>query len=248
MPSVLWGFERNSRAKHIEERTQEERQQLQQCYQECFENFERVLNRAEAEQKTVFVKEHSICLAEPTSQSRFLYGRNSVNESPWRWQAPGTHEAEVTYSTLNETPWHFPLATAPSESFQGAEVARAHAAEAKLDMTLHWTRKLYDWYTQHLGRSETDWPLVLDANDVMTEPQLLVRFAEMVGLDPTKLRFTWPVTSKEEVLAQLPGVVDALDPDRLSRHHPVEDFGQPRHRRGSEEVEGGVQRSRGRDA
>lgn len=229
IPAIMLAMELKIRGKHIEEWTQDERNRMNQAYEDCFRDFEEHLERAEAEDKMVFVKEHSSVLAEPTAQSRFLFGQDSVKESPWRWQAPGTYGAEVTYSSLNETllPDEFlqtwlptflirhPALAFPSRyrAFRdivgSVEAAEANEAEARLDMTLHWTRKLYDWYTRHLSQSKSDsdgdvnWPLVLDADDVMTDPNMLVRFCEIVGMDPTRLRFTWAAATEEQ-LAQLP--------------------------------------------
>jgi hypothetical protein len=213
-----------NRGKHVEEWTQDERNQMMQSYQNCFNELEERLMTAKAEGKIVFVKEHSYFISEPTAQTRFLFGQNSVKESPWTVQVPSTYALEVTRSSLNETvlPDEFlktllptflirhPALAFPSHyrtfiDNDGVEATKTEGAQLALIMTLHWTRTLYDWYTHHLRKSESgsygdvNWPLVLDADDIMTEPEVIVRFCDIVGMDPTKLQFTWTPASKEEL-------------------------------------------------
>ena len=81
----------------------------------------------------------------------------------------------------------------------------------KLSLTLHWSRSLYDWYLRQFQDAaqtqngdvhkdgEGVWPIVLDADDVMTEPGVLMRFCEIVGLDKTLVRYSWGAATKEQV-------------------------------------------------
>jgi hypothetical protein len=73
-------------------------------------------------------------------------------------------------------------------------------------MTMHWTRKLYDFYAAYFSndylRPQPDddpatWLLVLDADDVMTRPSVLVRFCDLSGLDSTRLRFEWEKENRD---------------------------------------------------
>ncbi|RJE19231.1 hypothetical protein PHISCL_08438 [Aspergillus sclerotialis] len=78
-------------------------------------------------------------------------------------------------------------------------------------LTLHWNRTLYDWYKEQFETTTTaqngdvhndqnaSWPIVLDADDVMTEPGVLLRLCEITGLDATKLRFSWDQADKEKL-------------------------------------------------
>ena len=66
-------------------------------------------------------------------------------------------------------------------------------------------RTLYDWYSQHFQNPETGssggsiWPIVLEADDIMLEPELVVKYAKIIGLDHTKLKFSWTPKRKEEL-------------------------------------------------
>jgi hypothetical protein len=62
---------------------------------------------------------------------------------------------------------------------------------------------MYDWYIEYLKRerpTNTLWPIVLDADDIMTNPELVRHYAKLIGMDPTKLKFTWaPGTTPKSV-------------------------------------------------
>jgi hypothetical protein len=67
--------------------------------------------------------------------------------------------------------------------------------------TLRWTRNLYDWYTAtwaKLGVGQNP-PIILDADDILNNPDLILRFCELVGLDPTKVRFKWEAINKQDL-------------------------------------------------
>jgi hypothetical protein len=67
-------------------------------------------------------------------------------------------------------------------------------------MTMRWTRKLHDFYCEHFKESNIQaediktnatWPIVLDADDIMTEPAVLVKLCNIIGLDSDRLRYEW---------------------------------------------------------
>ena len=198
---------------------------MAESYQTCCTELEKYVQAAEAEGKTVLIKEHCYFMTEPTTQTRYLFGNDSVTEPPWTaWtaQSTSTRGPGLMHSSPNNTilPDAFletflpiflvrhPALAFPSHyrtiiDTEGAEAAKAEAPHSAT-MTLHWTRTLYDWYAQHLATLGNDaiWPLVLDADDVINSPDGIVQFCELVGLDVAKLRFEWTPASEED-LAQL---------------------------------------------
>ncbi|KIA75667.1 hypothetical protein HK57_00527 [Aspergillus ustus] len=76
-------------------------------------------------------------------------------------------------------------------------------------MTLHWTRKLYEWYTaefelqrQAQVQAEAEvgpWPVILDADDIMRGTDVVVRYVQILGLDMSKLSFSWDAADKKQV-------------------------------------------------
>ncbi len=203
-----------------DEWTQDEWTRLMESYQNCFEALQKHADTAEAEGKDILVKEHAPWLMDPIAESKWVFGENSTDESPWTVKA----FPQQTHSTLNETvlPDEFlktwlptflirhPALVFPSlyrtyVDLEGPEVAETESPVIALEMTMHWSRTLYDWYTQQLNPSHTDfdsdvtWPVVLDADDIMTESEVVLRYSKIVGLDPAKLKFSWAAASKEEL-------------------------------------------------
>ncbi len=88
---------------------------------------------------------------------------------------------------------------------EGKEAVKKESKLLALEMTYHWSRTLYDWYIQQFAISESKsgeriiWPIVLDADDIMLEPKVVVKYAKVIGLDPTKLKFSWSPKNKEEL-------------------------------------------------
>lgn len=78
----------------------------------------------------------------------------------------------------------------------GAEAARNEAYHA-IEMTMRWSRNLYDWYITNC--TDSPFPVILDADDVMLNRDLVRRYAEALGLDPEKLMFEWSAAKEEEL-------------------------------------------------
>ena len=211
------------RKKVVADWTRDEKNQMMQSYQDSFDELEKQIRTAKAEQKIVFVKEHVTFMIEPTARAKFALSQSSVKEPPWTVQTHDIPRSEATRSSLNETilPDEFLriwkptfLIRHPALAFPSLHRCNRDLQEETTDrqqksmMTLHWVRTLYDWYVQHFNEttSESDgdatWPLVLEADDILTEPEVIVRFCEILGLDSTKLQFNW-APADEEKLAEL---------------------------------------------
>ncbi|KAJ5600837.1 hypothetical protein N7450_001904 [Penicillium hetheringtonii] len=67
--------------------------------------------------------------------------------------------------------------------------------------TLRWTRTLYDWYTSAWEGQKS--PVILDAADIVEQPELTRHFCDIIGLDPSKIQFEWKAVDQEK-LAQHP--------------------------------------------
>ncbi|GIK03423.1 hypothetical protein Aspvir_007492 [Aspergillus viridinutans] len=64
----------------------------------------------------------------------------------------------------------------------------------KVNVTLRWTRMLYNWCVRQEGQAH---PIILDANDLTHNKSSMVKFCELTGLDPTALKFEWESVSAE---------------------------------------------------
>jgi len=224
LPPGIFMNQLGIRGKHIKSWTQDERDWMMRCYQNCFNELDEHIKAAEAAGKMAVVKEHSCFLAEPTAQSKFLFGGDSVNESPWTVHFRGTRATTklMTQSLLSETilPDGFLqmwsptfLIRHPAMSFPSyyrtltGNAGEMEEEKLSISMSLHWTRTLYEWYAVHPNESKVEcgsggvaWPLVLDADDIITDPRVISKFCGIVGLDPTKVRFTWSRATGDEIL------------------------------------------------
>lgn len=50
----------------------------------------------------------------------------------------------------------------------------------------------------HSGIPDVTWPIVMDADDYMEHPEMVKRIATAMGLDASKLQFSWDAVSKED--------------------------------------------------
>ncbi|KAJ5930878.1 hypothetical protein N7466_006371 [Penicillium verhagenii] len=89
------------------------------------------------------------------------------------------------------------------------EEREAMKGEIQTAMTLRWARSLYDWYLalwEQIGSdANLPRPIVLDAEDYMSDPEMIERFCDTVGLDSSKLQLSWEPASKEALENTDPG-------------------------------------------
>ena len=214
-------YKMENKAKHVNDWTEDERHEMMESFQKCFDELEDHVQAARAEGKFVFVKEHAGFMIEPTAKTRFMYGQDSVTELPWTVKVPGTYGENLTHSSLNETvlPDEFlqkwmptflirhPALALPSLYRTIIDSTEEHRVDSELplEMTLHWNRTLYEWYLQYFKTLETKtglepiWPLVLEADDLMTSRDVPIAFCKAVGMDPSKLRFSWAPATQEQL-------------------------------------------------
>ncbi|PWY81961.1 hypothetical protein BO70DRAFT_379909 [Aspergillus heteromorphus CBS 117.55] len=203
--------------------TEDEKRKAQQLMQEDFERLNSYVGLARNQQKSLFNKEHLHMMLDPIFKSRQLYGENSAgDEEPWKVRLP--HAPTVTSSCLNsclnhtvlpdeylQTFWptfliRHPALVYPSMyrvlsdvSAQSANIERMLQAA----INLGWVRSLYDWYATReessmCAEENSRGPVILDADDIIARPEVVHRYCEIVGLDPTKLRFTWADIKHED--------------------------------------------------
>lgn len=191
---------------------------MQGCYQQCFNSLLQHIKSAEDQDCSVFVKEHSHLFADPMAQAKHLFGPDTVHEKPWTVQ----YELGSTHSDLNHSvlPDEFlvtflptfvirhPVLVFPSYYRTLIRATSKEAAAQKtylsLMLTLKWMRSLYEWYLQQKesllcsGDAGTIWPIVLEADDIISQRGVLARYCSLIGADPEKLCFRWDRVTPEE--------------------------------------------------
>ncbi|OCK87876.1 uncharacterized protein K441DRAFT_670004 [Cenococcum geophilum 1.58] len=212
-PAIKVKFEHGLQAKRVCDWSEEERSTMIQTNQERLNELDEYATRAKNEGKIAFFRDHSISLADPVAQTRFYVGEDSVQEIPWPVKGAGSHGALRT--SLNNTllPDEFlkswrptfvirhPALVFPSycRVLDAADSSEDEMVrEGALVNTYHWTRSLYDCYKNAFAIDG----IILDAEDIISKPEVLFHYCEKVGIDSSKLRFTWDAKSTIEELAQ----------------------------------------------
>lgn len=226
MPAIRHMREANLVGRPIEQWTEHEREKFDHVYQLCFENLQHLVLSAQEAQKKAVVKEHAPFMIDPTAQSKYLHGRaNGSKLATWKVRSPDIYNNEdlpelpTNESALPEgflARWfptfliRHPALAFPSYyrvmlSFQGGDLEKMGEVECQLDeaLTLRWTRMLYDWYMAlwqgSVSETGSPKPVVLDADDILTNPDLVCHYCALVGLDSSKVRFAWDKTGESEL-------------------------------------------------
>lgn len=212
--------------RHISQWAPSDRDRIWQSIEDGFKELEKTVCKGEADGKIIFVKDHIQCLLEPTAQAKFIYGEDDIKETPWQWDITSAYDPQQ--ASLNDTIlpdqylrlWmpifliRHPALAFPSfyrvhlEREGGEDPYGGKDRWLSIFMTLHWSRRLYDWYTT-LYSNETEhtsdpqetatWPIILDADDIISEPRIVERLAGIIGMDVTQLKFSWAPATAEEI-------------------------------------------------
>jgi hypothetical protein len=83
-----------------------------------------------------------------------------------------------------------------TDNFQ--EDSRCYLA---FNMTIRWSRMVYDWYDKQPDHKHdmNRRPIVLDVDDIMTAPGIVIQYCNFVDLDPSKLKFNWKPMESDEL-------------------------------------------------
>ncbi|KAI0466871.1 hypothetical protein F4859DRAFT_286926 [Xylaria cf. heliscus] len=195
--------------------TPEEHAAVKAGTQKSFDALQDHLEAAEEEGQKIFVKEHVSFLNSPFYEQEYGYGKaeDCLLETA---QARGFTQS--TRSSLNFTSlsdeflktWYptflirHPALMFPSlyrTAQKGIEMdgkGRSRPEPYEVEATLKFARTLYEFYSDHFGQN-SQWPVLLDADDIMASPEIVMRYAELVGLDPDKLQFSWEKASQEKI-------------------------------------------------
>ncbi|KAM0080085.1 hypothetical protein ACKRZS_007762 [Fusarium odoratissimum] len=196
--------------------TEEESATVNKVIQECSERFQDYIAAAEKEGQVIYVKEHSIMLNHPRCEDSYVNG--STGSQKEAVPLPMMGITQPTRSPLNLTlfpdeflkTWNptflirHPALMIPSlyrtcfgkMEWEGFKRPRKEPMTA--EVTMKWHRTLYDFFSEHFA-NDSIWPIVVDADDVMTCPQLVGKYAQLTGLDESKVRYSWDKAGEEEL-------------------------------------------------
>lgn len=197
--------------------TEEERTVVDQVQQKAFDTLQDHVAAAEQEGQITFVKEHAIMMNNPYFESQYSYGDEGViGEKVSTLVAKGIENPTRSALNLTSMPDEFLLTWYPTvlirhpammlpslyrtclADFEVDGFKRPSNQPMAVETTMKWARGLYDFYSAHFGEG-SQWPIVLDADDVMTHPELVAKYAQLAGLDPDKVRFSWDKASEDKL-------------------------------------------------
>ncbi|RGP76740.1 hypothetical protein FLONG3_5180 [Fusarium longipes] len=204
--------------KPIENWTEEENNALDSVIQKCSQRFQDHIAAAEQEGQKLFVKEHSIMLNHPRVENHYINGSKESRTIDEATPLSIRGIPEPTRSRLNLTlfpdeflkTWNptflirHPALMIPSlyRTCQGEMeyngIKRPRQEPCATELTMRWHRTLYEFYAEYFA-NDSVWPIVLDADDIMTSPELVSKYAKLAGLDDSKVRRSWEKAGDKEV-------------------------------------------------
>jgi hypothetical protein len=208
-----------TRSAHIDDWTPEERTALLNCYNECFHTLTTHISTSFSCGKSVFIKEHVPWILSPNSDCQIAFPDRPVVSEPIRL-SPDSQSAgnETFYSDEWLRDWkptfliRNPILVIPSHYRSEVDLeskeeiaGKSQAQMVKMSTSFSRVRKLYTWFRKnspHCQSPDEDgvqWPVVLDADDVIQDKELVRRYAKMVNLDPEKLQWEWyPIPEEKQ--------------------------------------------------
>ncbi|KAJ5911687.1 uncharacterized protein N7473_000990 [Penicillium subrubescens] len=234
LPALLRMRQLGMMERPYSEWSQEQRSEIQDLFQDCFDKLQAQAADAQAAGKRIVAKEHAPAMIDPLSLMRFGSTQQELAlmpDGPWKIQLPDEWSQAKSLDCImddlfcNDTvlPNAFLMTWLPTFLIRNPIVAfpsyyrvfhsarNAHKRQMKYakgqmnrTMTMRWTRRLYDWYMniwqqQKRCKECQQGPVILDADDILTSPEELKKYCRLVGLDETKLQFSWKPLSEEEV-------------------------------------------------
>ncbi|PYH98461.1 hypothetical protein BO71DRAFT_395246 [Aspergillus ellipticus CBS 707.79] len=204
MPAIRGGYMEIP----LDQWTEAQKQEIKTSFEGCVENLEEFSEKAKNENKIMFAKEHAYWLVNPAVFQAMMSGtENEELFNTFRVRLSDAYGSPQTFSPSNKTvlpdeylrSWQLtfiirhPALAWPSmyrALVKIKEIGGLSERESngfwKTNMTLRWTRLLYDWCLE-----QGDTPLLLDAEDVIHHPQVVTRFCEQTGMDKETLKFDW---------------------------------------------------------
>lgn len=233
--------------------TPEEIEESHRLLQKAIDEIEEHTDRAESQGKRFVTKEHALWLTRFTEMMEFLGVDTSLagvqpDVMPFKLRFPEKY-GEPTFSAQNMTvfpdeylkTWQlafvirhpalmFPSFVRAMDGLHRASVLSSEhvAGHVRLTCTFRWTRMIYDWACEN-GTGGMDargfhtGPILLDADDMISEPQVVRRFAELAGLDANRLKFSWDAKSTETLDAEMKDPATVMRRTLLGSSGPLKD-------------------------
>lgn len=203
--------------KPMSEWTTEEKKDIDEIEKQCFNKLLDYIRESNENNRLVLFKEHALLVNHPFFESEYAHGKGTTVGEPPAVFGDGENGTPGTRSELNKTVLSDEFLRTLKPTFLIRHPAlsitsmyRAARTEAfdrgsrepsPIERSSIWIRSLFDFYEAQRDNGAGP-PLVLDADDVMTSPEVMVKYTGLAGLDPDKLRFSWEKASRETLSKQ----------------------------------------------
>ena len=208
----------------VQDWSDEQKDALQEAFQNSFEDWIRLIREAERNDKDTFVKEHINWMVDPLAEASLYKYQNDqttgLSTFQVRWNsAQGfepKNESNITCVPdafllqhikptflIRHPALTFPSALRTAIDLQGMEAVTNEHKIHQWESTYHWSLSLYTFYSQAANFDRkthvdgVEYPIVLDAQDLGSEA-LVKKYARAVGLDADKIQFAWKAAGEEE--------------------------------------------------
>ncbi|KAJ5672260.1 hypothetical protein N7507_001387 [Penicillium longicatenatum] len=194
----------------IEEWTDDDKLEIKNSFQECFNTLEEFSTQADNANKMMFAKEHAYWLYPPAA---LLKAQTGIHDEEFfqafRLDMPEKYGPQ-TYSRFNETllsdeylrSWQMAfIIRHPALAWPSLYRAMVKVAQTGMldedgikgasfsNMDMHWTRLMYDWCMEQPDAPVQ--PPVIDAHDLIHNPEVVLKLCERTGLDKSVVQFEW---------------------------------------------------------
>lgn len=195
--------------KPLEQWTDEQKARVRAVFQQSLDSLEGYSAQAAKENKIMFAKEHAFWIISPAAFDKQKRGKEtSEHFESLHLRIPESYGSSQTFSQFNETvlsdeylrTWQMgfiirhPALAWPSLYRSLLKISQAGFLDkdgiqgaSLMNMSLHWTRMLYDWCLEQ----PVPTPVVIDAQEVIHSPQAVMEFCERTGLDTGVVQFEW---------------------------------------------------------
>lgn len=199
----------------------QQRQEMKNSFDKCYELLERFFSDAEKQGKSAFVHSQPHSMLSPALASQYVYGEVGLNNHLGFW---GTGKSSVAHHS-NPTvlpdeillhPGTKPIITFRHPVLMVDGVYRGWITispdkplrEMSLVSTLHWSRLMYDWFLDN-GEENGIKPILLDADDYIgpQKEAVMEKVCAQAGLDSRAVIYTWQSATPEELAAMPPLIV-----------------------------------------
>lgn len=209
-PAFVQAARNGHLAKAPEDWSNEDVEAVKGGFQSCIDTMEEWSTKARDENKVLFAKEHAFWLVNPASFQEAVTGPGAPGFSEQFRMNTDAYGPDQNYSLSNKTivsneylrSWQMafiirhPALAWPSMYRAMLKVAAEGFMDedgikgsSETNMSLRWSRMLYDWCMEQPDVPTP--PPVIDAHDLIHNPEVVLRLCEQTGLDKNVVQFEW---------------------------------------------------------